>query len=130
MLARLTRWWHEQRQWHADHRAAWATARATLPDGLTTFQNTAEALIVGALRDANLALRNRNVARGSVGTYVEAHIPELGATVWIYENEVEIRTRSDRFHPEEWDAKTPDEYFALLRSYCGKLLSGRTEANS
>ena len=136
MLSRVRRWFHDVRSWNAEHRAAWATCTDPGADGFTPLQRECERRLAEVLASRGLLLLNRRIEADPLGPYqapsstgeaqtpgcmVVAEITELGATVWLYRDQTDIRTSSKELRLEEWDTKTPEQHYDAVVAFVGSL---------
>ena len=98
------------REWRSEHAAAWSAVNSPAPHGLSLFQRECERQIEEALSRRGLGLRNR-VAHTKGEAYITASVPELGAELWIYLDQTEIRCPAEALNLEAWDTKTPEEHY-------------------
>ena len=119
MLRRLLKRNAGRREWNREHRRAWVGMSEISGSGLTHFQIQCEAAITRALNDMGLQLTARELDDAS---FIKARIADTEWTLWIYPDAAEvISSRSTLVRLEEWDAKTPADFFA---QFISRMVSG------
>ncbi len=114
MLWRLLKWNAGRREWNREHKSAWAGMTETSGSGLTQFQIECEAAVERALRNVGLQLTARELDDAS---FIKAKISDTDWTLWIYPDSAQVvSTQSTLVRLEEWDVRTPAEFFAVFIS--------------
>ena len=120
-------WYKESKNWHVEHEAAWKKAFEKNSAGFNIFQLEIESRIRAILNKSNYRLINRKTER----TYnvesewiITAKIDKLDLDVWIYDNQADISGEKTEFRLEEWDVKTPDEYYEKIEKYLSSVING------
>jgi hypothetical protein len=114
MFGWISGWFRRQREWHADHKRAWAGQTEVDASGTSQFQRTVLAHLETA---APVLVFNKE---GGQEAFFVAPIPNSNINVFVFPDGIQVLGKKFLMRSEEWDHRTPgemiDELISVLRS--------------
>ena len=110
LFGQLKEWWHYPA-------INWGDTLVPNEGGMSPFQMECEKRIALCLAERNLYLSNRTVRQTDDGSMITADIDSLGAQLWIYVDQTDIKTDRKSLCLEWQDYDTPEDHYQAVVSF-------------